>query len=749
MTKTPETGLKGLKENWRNDSIASVSVAMVAMPLCLGIALASGVPPVAGVISAIVGGLITTFFRGSHIAINGPAAALIAAVLATITVLDDGSGHAFHYTLAAIVVSGAIQVLLGILKLGRLADVFPSSAIHGLLAAIGIIIFSKQLHVAIGTSSNADTTIGVLKDVFIQLPNLNPFVTIISVCGLLLLIFQSKISYKLFHFLPAPMWVMVISIPFVYLFNFLEPHQLNFFGSNYWVGPEFLVNIPSNPFEIIVYPDFSKINTWPFWLSVLSISTIATVASLASAKAVDKLDPYRRKTNLNKDLVGVGFSSMVSGCLGGLPVSTVIVRSTVNVHNNAKTKWSNFFHGILILLFMFLLAPIIQKIPLSALAVVLVFTGFKLASPKVFRQAYDQGVEQLVFMTSSLVITLFSNLLFGIIGGIFMTLLVHMLLARLPVLDFFKLTFKSGSNVFLKKNGNYDFKIKGVANFLGMININTLMSQIPWGAQVKIDFSEARLVDMTVMENIIDYKRIHENFGGKVEIIGLDQHVSSTDHNRALKILTKRVQKRLSPRQIRLANFAQENSWEFHSEVDWNTAYLRSFHFFETRPVKGKNNCLKGSYSTEDGESISWELSDVIFDEGAFLSSEVYMTSSQVIKLPFSIAKFILEKEGIIDKIFDRVMAFSGYKDIDFKLYTDFSNRFLLKGENEQEVRNFFSSEMIEFFENSDTYHIECNGEALLIFNKIRLAKSEEIINLIKFSSLLIEKIESQVKSYS
>lgn len=735
----PKTGFKGLIQNWQNDSIASVSVAMVAMPLCLGIALASGVPPVAGVISAIVGGLITTFVRGSHIAINGPAAALIAAVLATITVLDDGSGRAFHYTLAAIVVSGAIQVVLGIFKLGRLADVFPSSAIHGLLAAIGVIIFSKQIHVAMGTESDADSTIGVLLDVFKEIPNANPFVVIISLSGLLLLIFHSKISYKLFHFLPAPMWVLALSIPFVYLFNFLEPHEMSFFGHNYFIGPEYLVKIPANPFEIIVYPDFSLIDTWPFWLSVLSISTIATVASLASAKAVDKLDAYKRKTNLSKDLIGVGLSSMVSGAIGGLPVSTVIVRSTVNVHNNAKTKWSNFFHGILLLLFMFLLSPIIQKIPLSALAVILVFTGFKLASPKVFRQAYDQGVEQLLFLINSLIITLFTNLLFGIIGGILLTLILHMLLARVPVATFFRMTFKSGSNVFHKKDDTYDFQIKGIANFLGMININALMEQIPWGSKVRMDLSEARLVDMTVMENIIDYKRIHENFGGKLDIVGLEQHVSSTDHNRALKILTKRIQKRLSSRQIRLQNMANENNWQYHSDVDWNTAYLRSFHFFETRPVKGKNNCLKGDFQNEFG----WEISDVIFDEGALLSSEVYMTTTQVLKVPFQLPHFILEKEGFLDKIFDRVMALSGYKDIDFKLYTNFSKRFLLKGENESEVRKFFNSDLIEFLEKSDTYHIESNGEALLIFSQLKLSKTEEMLKMIQFSERLIDKIKA------
>ncbi len=740
MIKIPAEGFKGLKENWQNDAIASVSVAMVAMPLSLGIALASGVPPISGAISAIIGGMITTFLRGSHIAINGPAAALIAAVLAAVLSLNFGDGRAIHYTMAAIIVAGGIQVLLGLFRLGRLADIFPSSAIHGLLAGIGVIIFSKQIHVAMGTTTDASNTMGVLVDVFRELPNANPFVACISVVGLLLLIFQSKISYKLFHFLPGPIWVLVISIPFVYGFNFLESHELSFFGQPYSVGPEYLINLPDNLIDTLIYPDFSKINTMPFWVAVLSITTIGTVASLASAKAVDKLDPYKRKTNLNRDLMGVGASSMLSGAIGGLPISTVIVRSTVNVHNNAKTRWSNFFHGVLLLLFIVALSPLIQKVPLAALAVILVHTGFKLASPKVFRQAYDQGIEQLVFMISALLITLFSNLLLGIIGGIAITLIVHMLLARVEISAFFKMTFKSGSNVVHRQDGSYDMQVKGIANFLGMINLNKLLAQIPWGATVKIDLSEARIVDMTVMENLIEFKRSQENSNGKVDLTGLQHHVASTDHNRALKILTKRVQKPLSTRQIRLQDLATSNEWHFKSDVDWNTSYLRSFHFFETRPVKGKKNVMRGSYQN----GYKWEAADIIFDEGLLLSSEVFMTTVQIIHLPSTITTFILEKEGVLDKIFDRVKALSGFKDIDFELYTNFSKRFLLKGENEEEVRAFFRPELIEFLEEQETYHIECNGNALMIFGNMKIAKPEEFHKMLRFSQSLVEKVSLQ-----
>ncbi|MFT6760218.1 MAG: MFS superfamily sulfate permease-like transporter [Psychroserpens sp.] len=186
--ETPSSGLKGLKENWRSDLVAAVSVSLVVLPLALGIAVASGVPPMAGVLSAIIGGVVTSFFRGSNIAINGPAAAgLIAVVLAGVSALDDGSGNALNYVFAAIVVSGFIQVLLGLLKMGRLASLFPSSVIHGILAAIGVIIFAKQMHVAMGTTSDANTTMGVLIDVFCQLLNANPFVVIISLLGVLTL----------------------------------------------------------------------------------------------------------------------------------------------------------------------------------------------------------------------------------------------------------------------------------------------------------------------------------------------------------------------------------------------------------------------------------------------------------------------------------------------------------------------------------------------------------------------------------
>jgi len=464
---------------------------------------------------------------------------------------------------------------------------------------------------------------------------------------------------------------------------------------------------------------------------------IATVVTLASARAIDKLDPHKRTTNLNKDLVGVGLSTMVSGALGGLPIINVIVRSTVNVNSNAQTKWSNFYHGIFLILFVLLLAPVLKSVPLAALAAILVHTGFKLASPKVFKHAYNQGVEQLLFFSSTLIITLFSDLLYGIIGGILVTLILHMLLAKVGFFRFFKMIYKSGSKVYPLENGTYNVKIKGIANFLSALHLDKLLQEIPPGSAVRIDMSQTRLVDLSIMENLIEFKRIHDNNGGDVKLSGLDNHVASTSHNRALKIVTGRVKKRISKRQIRLQKMAIANGWSFDREVDWNTSYLRNFHFFDSRPIEMKSNSLQGS---DIENNAQWEIADIVFDEGALLALEVYQTTVQVIRVPSPIPRFIIDKEGLFDKIFNRVKVFSGSKgDINFKKHPVFSSKFLLSGEDEGAIRKFFTDDLIHFLEKNEIHHIESNGEALMIFKYLHIARTDEVQHMLTFASNLLK----------
>ncbi|MFT5167926.1 MAG: MFS superfamily sulfate permease-like transporter [Saprospiraceae bacterium] len=725
MQKIPKTGFSGLVENWQSDLIAAVSVSLVALPLALGIAYASNVPPMAGVVSAIIGGVVTTFFRGSHVAINGPAAGLIAVILSSLA-LWSGDEKALNYVLAAIVVSGGIQILLGILKLGKFAEIFHSSVIHGILAAIGIIIFAKQIHVAMGTSTEATGTIDTLVDAVQQIPNINPFVVTISLAGLLLLIFQSKISYKLFHAIPAPMWVLVISIPFVYFFNFFDTRLMNFMGNNYEVGPHLLIDIPNNIMDAITHPDFSQIHTWKFWSSVISITMIASIESLASSKAVDKLDPYKRKTNLNKDLIGIGLSTMVSGALGGLPIITVIVRSTVNVHNHAKTRWSNLYHGILLVLFIFVLTPVITKVPLASLAILLVFTGYKLASPKVFKHVYDQGIEQLVFFIGTLMITLFTDLLIGIFGGLTLAMLTHFLLAKVSIPQFFQMIFNSGSNLFMRKDGAYDLKIQGIANFLGAIKMDKLLDQVPSGTKVYIDLSSARLVDFSILEKLYDFERTHSNNGGEVKFGGLEKHVSSNNHKLGLKLLTSSAHK-LTNREKGIKEVAEKYSWNYQTEPVNHIDYYEPFYFFQSRPIEYKTNCI---WSKD--KNMKWEITDVTFEEGAYVAYQEYKMTLGIIRLPFEIPEFIIER----NEFFERYL--SGHKNIDYETYTNFSDNFSVKVKDKAEMDVFMTDELKVFIENSNIPHMESNGKAILIFpSNFRVSRIHEYSKIIKFMNEL------------
>jgi hypothetical protein len=312
-----------------------------------------------------------------------------------------------------------------------------------------------------------------------------------------------------------------------------------------------------------------------------------------------------------------------------------------------------------------------------------------------------------------------------------------MLLAKVGFMGFFKMIYKSGSKVYALENGTYVVKLKGVANFLYALQLDKLLEKIPGGSNVRIDLSQTRLVDLSIMENIIEFKRIHDINGGDVKLIGLDNHVASTSHNRALKIVTGRVKKRITQRQIRLQRLANANGWSFDREVDWNTSYLRNFRFFDSRPIEMKSNSLQGQ---DVKNNAQWEIADIVFDEGAMLALEVYQTTVQIVRLPTPIPRFIIDKEGLFNKIFDRMKVLSrAGRDIDFVKYADFSGKFHLSGEDENAVRAFFNEDLIQFLEKNEIHHIESNGEALMVFKYLHIARTDEVQNMLAFSSNLLK----------
>jgi MFS superfamily sulfate permease-like transporter len=739
--ETPEAGFKGFKKNWRNDLTAAFAVAMVALPLSMGVAQAAGLPPISGVISTVIGGLVTSLFRGGHVSINGPAAGLITVVAAAGMSLDDGSGKAIHYVLAAMVMSGVIQVIMGIFKLGKIGEVFPASVIRGVLAGIGIIIFGKQFHVALGVSVPTKSGWHALETIPYSIENLHPVITIIAVVSILILIIYPRIPGRFLHYIPAPMWVLIVALVLRFVLIESEVALLALFEEKFPSDSSFFIDLPDDILANLIYPDFSQIHTFKFWLAVISITLISTIGSLASAKAVDKLDPFDRKTNLNKDLIGLGMSTVVSSMLGGFPLSVVIVRSSVNISNNGRTSWSNFFHGLILLVFVLLLTPYIKLIPLAALAAILVFTGYKLASPMVFRQTARIGWEQMFYLLATLIATLMVNLLVGLFTGIAVKFLLQWAQSQMSLRDFLRLLGKShieGQQI----ENQYIISATGHLTFFNLLVLISMIEKAEKKnpEELIIDVSRASMIDHTVMEYLNEYKKAKEKAGMSVQVKGLENHIAFSKHPLASRLFPSAWQRPMTKRQSRLNEMARNNDWSYFREISWDASYLRTFHFFEIRPIEYKENVLSGVYKEQD---VRWETADLTFEEGALLATEVYHSTVEVLYLPegIRIPEFILEEEGRLDKVFDRVMKMAGYVDIDCYLFPGFSDKYLLEGKDEASIRKFFKPALITFLEENDVYHVESNGEALLIFRRLRLAKTEELLRMHEFGQAFVSRV--------
>ena len=530
----PKTGLAGLKENWRSDLLSGFLVFLIALPLCLGISMASGFPPSAGIITAIIGGMLVSRISGSFVTINGPAAGLIVVVLGAVQELGEGDAMAgYRYALAAIVVASALQVLMGVFKAGRLSSFFPASVIHGMLAAIGIIIMAKQINVVLGTSPEKGSSLfSTIAQIPHSIMNLNPDIAVIGISGLVILIIWSMIKNPTLKMIPAPLIVVLVGMGLARYFDLEHQHMYLFLPDAHFlphheatVGPAFLVAISDNFMSSFYFPDFSKFATVEFWEAVVSICLVGSLESLLSAMAVDKLDPYKRHSNLDLDLTAVGAGNLIAGLIGGLPMIAEIVRSSANVNNGAKTGWANFFHGAFLFLFVAFFPRLIHSIPLASLAALLVFTGFRLASPKEFAKVMGVGKEQLFMFVVTIIGVLATDLLVGVAIGIVAKFAIHML-RGVRVNNLFKIHFvieqQDASTVVVS--------IVGAAIFSNFMSLKTALANLENGKTIIFQMNNTYLLDHTVMEFLHDFQHNYEGHGGKCVFLGMESHDTYSRH---------------------------------------------------------------------------------------------------------------------------------------------------------------------------------------------------------------------------
>jgi MFS superfamily sulfate permease-like transporter len=524
----PADGLKGLKENFRSEITSGLLVSLIALPLCLGIAMASGFPAFGGLITAIVGGLIVAPLCGSQLSIKGPAAGLIAIAIASVETLGQGDDFAgYRYTLAVLAIAAGLQILFAFLKLGRFGDFFPASVVHGMLAAIGIIIFSKQIHPLLGVKPLSQHPIDLILEIPHSLVVMNPRVALVGVTSVLIVALAPMLLGRLSRYFPGPLLAVLAGICFCISFDFAHPHKYTWYSVEYPLDEKFLVNLPSNFVAGLTFPDFSKVLSSTSIQFILMFALIGSIESLLTVKAVDSVDPFKRRSNLNKDLMAVGAGNLILSLIGGLPMISEVVRSYANVSYGAKTRWSNFMHGAWLLLFALALADIIHLVPVAALAGVLCVTGYRLAAPIHFKHCREIGKEQLLVFLCTIVGTLMTDLLVGVFIGVGVQYACCIFMGA-PVSSLFTAVGHSHSEVDKTKF----IRLPATCFFGNVISFKRVVDTIQDG-DIELDFSTTLHVDHTFMHEVRSLERDVSQRGGKVSLIGLDRLVPVSDHKAA------------------------------------------------------------------------------------------------------------------------------------------------------------------------------------------------------------------------
>lgn len=478
----------------RHDLPAGLSVFLVALPLCLGIALASGAPVYAGLLSGIIGGLLVSLISGSHLSVSGPAAGLTTLVSAAIISLGGYTNF-----LPAVIVAGIFQVILGVLRAGVIANYFPSSVIKGMLAAIGILLISKQIPLALGYDRPDFWTSGFTR-LFSSTGFRSNFqdlrhhitrgaIVITGVSILLIAVWQQPWAKKLRR-LPAPLMVVLAGIGMNLLFNNALP--------SFALRENQLVNIPSNVFANIKFPDPALLFTnAEIWETGILIGLLASLETLLCVEAIDKLDRHNRITPVNRELVAQGIGNMACGLLGAIPMTAVVVRGAANADAGARTRFASFTHGALLLLAVLLIPGLLNRIPLASLAAILILTGFNLTKPRLFRHMFRLGIKQLLPFLITIVVILSTDLLTGVSIGLLISI-------YFIVQNNFRDEFRIGRR---KVNDieHIDIKLHSNVTFLNKVKLRDTLDRIPEYSVLTIDGSECNFIDHDILEIISEF----------------------------------------------------------------------------------------------------------------------------------------------------------------------------------------------------------------------------------------------------
>lgn len=610
-TAKPQNGWRGLK-HWRYDLLAGLQVALVSLPLSLGIAIASGAPPVTGVISAIIAGLIFPFLGGAYVTISGPAAGLAPALLAGMIMLGGGDLAAgYPLLLVAICLTGLLQIALSLFNAGRFALFLPVTVVEGMLAAIGIMIIVKQIPALLGDfvapAKSMLVTIAKLPDSFLRI---DPAIAVIGGVCLFLMFYLNRAHHAWLRRIPAPLFVAGIGIGLGYLLQ---------------LDAKYLIAMPHNIIEHgITLPAFGAVwnNTglwWSILLVVITLTLIDGIESLATISAVDKIDPYQRKSDPNVTLRAMGVSNSLSSIFGGLTIIPGGVKSRVNIDAGGRTLWANFYNAVFLIVFLFLAKDLIARIPLAAIGAILVYVGWRLCEIRVFSRTFAIGRDQILIFVATIAAILVTDLLFGILIGVAAKIALHVYLltpsfravltGRLTFTQSFKLLWGNFAGLFrnpvikvkIDEHAalpHYRISLGSIVCF-NLLPLDKLLQAIPAGAGITLAVTESgRIIDHTAMEYLHQFHEECLHAGQPFEILGLDNFYQFTSHSLSARMHDAKLVKdkaRVSAREQQMAEVARRHGLQF-APATVGTLNSHGFVYLRRGADRQESNAMTGAY---------------------------------------------------------------------------------------------------------------------------------------------------------
>ncbi|NOY73646.1 MAG: SulP family inorganic anion transporter [Gammaproteobacteria bacterium] len=737
MTETPQNGIKGLK-HWRYDLLAGLQVALVSLPLSIGIAIASGAPAVTGLISAIIAGLIFPFLGGAFVTISGPAAGLAPALLAGMLMLGGGDlAEGYPLLLVAICLTGLLQILLAFFKTGRYAIFLPVTVVEAMLAAIGLIIIIKQIPTLMGAIlPAAGTMLASVTKLPQALLQIDWAVFFIGAISLFLMFYLNKSRYEWMRKIPPALVVTILGILLAALFS---------------LEAKYLITMPDKVLDGITMPAFGEVLSrpelwWGVLMVVITLTLIDGVESLATIKAVDKIDPFQRKSDPNVTLRSMGISNTLSSIFGGLTIIPGGIKSRTNIDAGGRTLWANFYNAMFLLIFLFVAAEVIAMVPLAAIAAILIYVGWKLCEYKVFTKTYAIGRDQLIIFIITVIAILGTDLLVGILVGIAAEVLIllylltpsfrYVLTGRLSfkracclLWDNLRVMFKTPILKIkeLEKEGipHYEITLSSLVCF-NLLPLDKILASLPPKEGVTLIITESgRIIDHTAIEYLHQFEEKCVRDGRLFELVGVENFVKFTEHALAARMqdtaLAKEQVER-TEREKEMERLAKQYSLSFQP-AEASILNEQDFVYLRRGADKQESNIMLGEFS---GCTVR------LFDYSHTAAPNYYtkywntiITSRCLIALSEEIPDMVITPGHYLEPYLVE------YDEIELPYDEGFTDQYRCFGKEGNDPLSFISPELIEFLKKHDGFYLEIRKGVMLAFRKVKGLENTDDISLL------------------